>query len=54
MEISRFQWFLRSFASATFTAMRVSQVANRDLSSKSLTWTGALRRKSSATFVVRL
>jgi hypothetical protein len=45
MGISRFEWFLRSFASAALIAMRVSQVENRDLSSKSLIWAKAFRRQ---------
>src|ERR1700726_3673663 len=45
MGISRFEWFLRSFASAALIAMLVSQVENHDLSSKSLIWAKAFRRQ---------
>ena len=48
MGTSRAPQFLRNFIKAALIAMRVSQVANWDLPSKSLRWTKAFRKHSCA------
>src|SRR5260370_40172111 len=48
MGTSRAPRFLRSFIKAALIAIRVSQVANWDLPSKSLRWTKAFRKHSCA------